>query len=61
MLCRTRASGKECGERLLVRAFDKVLSFIGQADDSGLSDKVLPKMLKTYCSPIEILIYMGIQ
>jgi len=35
---------------------------IRQADDSGLSDKVLPKMLKTYCNPIEILfIYMGIQ
>ena len=28
---------------------------------SALSDKILPKMLKTYCSPIEILLYMGIQ
>jgi isoamylase len=31
------------------------------ADDSDLSDKILPKMLKTYCSPIEDLLYMGLQ
>jgi hypothetical protein len=37
------------------------LPVIRQADDSGLSDKVLPKMLKTYCNPIETLLYMGIQ
>ena len=37
------------------------LPVIRQADDSGLSDKILPKMLKTYCSPIEDLLYMGLQ
>jgi len=37
------------------------LRVIRQADDSGLSDKILPKMLKTYCSPIEDLLYMGLQ
>jgi hypothetical protein len=28
---------------------------------TAASDKVLPKIRKTYCSPIEILLYMGIQ
>jgi len=37
------------------------LPVIREADDSGLSDKILPKMLKTYCSPIEDLLYMGLQ
>jgi hypothetical protein len=49
------------GQLLFLKRLTEGLPVIRQADDSGLSDKVPPKMLKTYCSPIETLLYMGIQ